>query len=113
MNKCVNNCGFYGNVLTNNYCSKCFKDLQTTEKTELTDTSKKEVTGKQKNVNKCWICNVKIGLTGIKCGGCEYVFCSKHRYPEKHECSFDYKSRHQLQLFKNNPIIIAEKITKI
>jgi len=24
---CVNNCGFYGNPITNDYCSKCYKDL--------------------------------------------------------------------------------------
>jgi len=26
--KCTNGCGFFGNPLTGNYCSKCFKDMQ-------------------------------------------------------------------------------------
>lgn len=113
MSKCINNCNFYGSELTNNYCSKCFEELQKTEKTSAAlSILKKEITDKQTNLKRCWKCNTKIGLTGFKCA-CDYVFCSKHRLPEEHECSFDYKSRDQSKISKNNPIIIAKKIEKI
>lgn len=33
----------------------------------------------------------QVGYTGIACR-CDYVFCSLHRYPEQHDCTFDFKT---------------------
>ncbi|CAN0211067.1 unnamed protein product, partial [Hapterophycus canaliculatus] len=33
----------------------------------------------------------QVGYTGIACR-CNYVFCSLHRYPEQHDCTFDFKT---------------------
>ncbi|RZC73186.1 hypothetical protein C5167_048667 [Papaver somniferum] len=59
--------------------------------------------------NRCFSCNKKVGLTGITCK-CGSVFCSLHRYPEKHSCDFDYKSVGRETLAKLNPQVKADKI---
>merc|ERR1719427_571510 len=33
----------------------------------------------------------KVGMTGFTCR-CGGLFCSIHRYSDKHECGFDYKA---------------------
>ena len=63
----------------------------------------------QKNTNRCMSCNKKIGLLGFQCK-CEYYFCSEHRYSDRHECAFDYKSHGKELLIKANPNIVAKKI---
>ena len=45
--------------------------------------------GKKKK-NRCGVCKKKVGLTGFTCR-CSGLFCSIHRYSDKHECKFDYK----------------------
>lgn len=66
----------------------------------------------QKNTSRCFSCNKRVGLTGFKCR-CGYVFCGTHRYAEKHDCSFDYKSAGRQTLAKNNPLVAAAKIEKL
>lgn len=66
----------------------------------------------QVNTSRCWTCNRKIGLLGFQCK-CEYFFCSEHRYSDKHECAFDYKSVGRKQLEKQNPTIAPSKIESI
>ncbi|KAI3952864.1 hypothetical protein MKW92_050170 [Papaver armeniacum] len=61
--------------------------------------------------NRCFSCNKKVGLTGITCK-CGSVFCSLHRYPEKHSCDFDYKSVGRESLAKLNPQVKADKIER-
>ncbi|KAK9837561.1 hypothetical protein WJX74_000239 [Apatococcus lobatus] len=65
----------------------------------------------QKNPGRCFVCNKKIGLTGFKCR-CEYMFCAAHRYPEKHECSFDFKTLERQRLARNNPLVQADKVER-
>jgi hypothetical protein len=45
-----------------------------------------------------------------RCGG---LFCSLHRYSDKHECSFDYKELGAEQIRKSNPVVVASKVQKI
>ena len=45
--------------------------------------------GKKKK-NRCASCKKKLGLTGFTCR-CGELFCSIHRYSDKHQCGFDYK----------------------
>jgi predicted nucleic acid binding AN1-type Zn finger protein len=40
---------------------------------------------------KCNLCEKKVGLLGFECR-CKKIFCSIHRTPEQHNCSFDYKT---------------------
>ncbi|KAI3966807.1 hypothetical protein MKW92_053657 [Papaver armeniacum] len=61
--------------------------------------------------NRCFSCNKKLGLTAVKCK-CGAVFCSAHRYPEKHSCEFDYKGVGRELLAKLNPQVKADKIDR-
>jgi len=65
-----------------------------------------------KKKNRCKICNRKVGMLGFECR-CEDLFCSKHRYPDEHNCCYDYKTNERKRLLEENPKIVAEKIRKI
>ena len=60
---------------------------------------------------KCPIegCHVKIRLVDFACK-CEKVFCVKHRLPEVHACTFDYKASAKEVLLKymSTPIVAAK-----
>ncbi|XP_044484148.1 zinc finger A20 and AN1 domain-containing stress-associated protein 6-like [Mangifera indica] len=62
--------------------------------------------------NRCNFCRKRVGLTGFKCR-CGQTFCSMHRYSDKHNCVFDYKSAGQDAIAKANPVVKADKIEKI
>jgi hypothetical protein len=61
---------------------------------------------------RCGMCRKRVGLTGFNCR-CGNVFCSLHRYTDKHKCSFDYRSAGQESIAKANPVVKADKIDKI
>ncbi|XP_052812939.1 AN1-type zinc finger protein 6-like isoform X1 [Mya arenaria] len=71
------------------------------------DTSKDK-----KKRSRCHTCKKKVGLTGFECR-CGGLFCSLHRYSDKHDCTFNYREMAQEQIRKNNPVIVGEKIQKI
>lgn len=79
---------------------------------ESTLNSSPESTDGKKVKRRCVECKKKVGLTGFTCR-CGGLFCSLHRYSDKHECSFDYKSPGAEQIRKSNPAVVAEKIKKI
>lgn len=62
--------------------------------------------------NRCSTCKKKVGLTGFPCR-CGGLFCSTHRYSDKHECNFNYKEMAQEHIRKHNPVVVASKIQKI
>ena len=62
--------------------------------------------------NRCGTCRKRVGLTGFKCR-CGITFCGTHRYPEKHECGFDFKSVGREEIAKANPLIKADKLRRI
>lgn len=60
-----------------------------------------------------WIsCRKKLKLTDITCK-CKFTFCAFHRYPEEHQCPFDYRETAKQQLMKDNPDITPIKFEKI
>jgi len=67
---------------------------------------------KQKNPNRCFECNKRVGYTGFSCR-CGYTFCGSHRHAEAHKCTFDYKAQGREQLATNNPLVVASKVNKI
>ncbi|KAI8372647.1 hypothetical protein EDC96DRAFT_500071 [Choanephora cucurbitarum] len=122
---CTAGCGFYGNKIYNNMCSKCFKEHDernknntpkeepVTPRTEyiqpiketIIEPEEKDEKPTQKNKGRCFSCRSKIPLAKQltnKCR-CDYVFCDTHRYPDKHDCTFDHAQNDKNILAKNNP----------
>merc|ERR1711976_224220 len=64
--------------------------------------------GKKKK-NRCLSCKKKVGLTGFTCR-CGGLYCSIHRYSDKHECTFDYKELGAEEIRKSNPVVVASKV---
>ncbi|CAM0876756.1 unnamed protein product [Alopecurus aequalis] len=139
---CINNCGFFGNRMTENMCSKCYRDT-VKAKTVATVVEKKaaapiplvaetkddEASFSVKDLkqaveeeapapapkppsNRCLSCRKKVGLTGFKCR-CGDTFCSMHRYADAHKCTFDYKKAGREQIAKLNPVVKADKLARI
>jgi hypothetical protein len=62
--------------------------------------------------NRCTSCRKRVGLTGFKCR-CGDLFCATHRYSDKHNCQFDYRTAARDAISKANPVVKAEKLDKI
>lgn len=74
-------------------------------------TSKKKIASKSEKPKKkrCMVCNKKLGLLGFDCK-CGHLFCSKHRMPEDHECTIDYKETGKKILKRDNIKVVKDKI---
>ncbi|CAN0877871.1 Zinc finger A20 and AN1 domain-containing stress-associated protein 5, partial [Linum grandiflorum] len=66
----------------------------------------------QKEVNRCCGCRRKVGLTGFRCR-CGELFCSEHRYSDRHDCSYDYKTAGREAIARENPVVKAAKIVRV
>ncbi|OMO63156.1 Zinc finger, AN1-type [Corchorus capsularis] len=62
--------------------------------------------------NRCTTCSKRVGLTGFSCK-CGNLFCAAHRYSDKHDCPFDYRTAARDAIAKANPVVRAEKLDKI
>ncbi|XP_057480965.1 zinc finger A20 and AN1 domain-containing stress-associated protein 5-like [Actinidia eriantha] len=67
---------------------------------------------KRREVNRCSGCRRKVGLTGFRCR-CGELFCSEHRYSDRHDCSFDYKAAGREAIARENPVVRPAKILKV
>ncbi len=61
---------------------------------------------------KCALCQKKVGILGVLCR-CNLVFCNRHRLPESHKCSFDFKTAGKNQLSKDLVKLQNNKIVTI
>jgi len=59
----------------------------------------------------CQACKRKTHLK-ITCK-CNLVVCFDCRYPELHNCTFDYTNEAKKLLEKNNPVIISKKLENV
>lgn len=65
----------------------------------------------QKDRRRCLECNKFLGFTGIKCK-CGFVFCGSHRYPENHDCDFDFDGFARKKFLQNRTeAAVADKIS--
>lgn len=66
-----------------------------------------------KKVTRCTVCSKKTGLaTTYECR-CLKIFCTVHRYPEAHSCTYDYKGEGRKEIKESNPVVVAAKLRKI
>ncbi|KAK9673676.1 hypothetical protein RND81_12G182800 [Saponaria officinalis] len=63
-------------------------------------------------VNRCSGCRKRVGLTGFRCR-CGDLFCADHRYSDRHDCPYDYKSEGRAAIARENPVVKAAKIQKV
>lgn len=61
---------------------------------------------------RCTQCNVKISLVSLSCR-CNLNFCAKHRAPEEHNCTYDWKAATRKELELKNPKVVASKVANI
>lgn len=66
----------------------------------------------KKGPSRCTTCQKRVGLTGFSCK-CGNLFCAAHRYSDKHNCLFDYRTAAQDAIARANPVVKAEKLDKI
>ena len=62
---------------------------------------------------RCFVCNKKLKLVQQFTCKCNHYYCSEHKFPENHECTFDYKESGKKRLVRENPVVINEKLLKI
>lgn len=93
------------------------RSLQTDEEDSSTQTDRNKnnqttPSEAKRVVNRCSGCRRKVGLTGFRCR-CGELFCSEHRYSDRHDCSFDYKTVGREAIARENPVVKAAKIVKV
>lgn len=76
------------------------------------DQLKESLQPAKREVNRCSGCRRKVGLTGFRCR-CGELFCGEHRYSDRHDCNYDYKSAGREAIARENPVVKAAKIIKV
>jgi predicted nucleic acid binding AN1-type Zn finger protein len=66
----------------------------------------------KKVVRRCPECRAKLLLTDITCK-CGVTHCSKHRVPELHNCTFDFKAAGTQFLSTSLVKLVGTKMEKI
>lgn len=67
---------------------------------------------KPEGPKRCIRCKKRVGLTGFNCK-CGNLYCAVHRYSDKHDCPYDYRTAGRDAIAKANPVVKAEKLEKI
>ena len=61
---------------------------------------------------RCNVCKKRLLLTSTACR-CGLKFCEMHRYPEEHECTYDYKAEGRKALEKQLVSVGAKKFQQM
>ena len=111
---------FFGNQ--DGLCSKCLKESNppSTPRIEISMAStpflavveETKVEPHPQNPDKCSFCSKKLGPLNFLCK-CSHYFCTKHRHPEEHQCTFDHRSAGIRKLSEENPLVQAPKFNKL
>lgn len=90
------------------------KAIVSRKPTSVANVAENAPTMKSSSTNpRCAQCNKKLGIIMVMKCHCEQIFCAKHRYAEAHNCSYDFKKEGQKSIAKENPLVVASKVTKI
>ena len=55
-------------------------------------------------------CRAKLGLLGFDCK-CTGKYCGKHRYPDQHECAYNYRAEASATLKKQLVECVGDKLS--
>ncbi|VAI73915.1 unnamed protein product [Triticum turgidum subsp. durum] len=130
---CANSCGFPGNPATKNLCQNCFLASSSSSPSSSAASPPSpssspaaapvymavdrpaagpaDPKASKSSVNRCHNCRKRVGLTGFRCR-CGEMFCGAHRYSDRHDCSYDYKSAARDAIARENPVVRAAKIVR-
>lgn len=61
---------------------------------------------------RCRQCKKKTGLISFSCK-CGHEFCSEHRFPDTHSCTFDHKVEDIKRLAMDNRRVVTLKVGSI
>jgi predicted nucleic acid binding AN1-type Zn finger protein len=62
-----------------------------------------------KKSNRCNCCTKKLDLTASVCR-CGFKFCTMHRLPEDHQCTYDYASTGKIALSTMMVAVVGNKL---
>lgn len=79
---------------------------------ESKETERADAVVVKKEVNRCSGCRKRVGLTGFRCR-CGDLFCAEHRYSDRHDCNYDYKTAGREAIARDNPVVKAAKLVRI
>lgn len=98
------------------FSSKSNSSLNKTPRKSLSRSKNIKTPGKPIAVTKrlcCAQCSKKLGPAQSFVCKCKLMFCGTHRYSDRHQCTFDYKTPGKEMLEKNNPLIKKDKCIKL
>mmetsp|Transcript_7260 Transcript_7260/g.10727 ORF Transcript_7260/g.10727 Transcript_7260/m.10727 type:complete len:119 (-) Transcript_7260:1118-1474(-) len=112
---CRNCKSFYGS--TEGLCSQCFKEEKVKKESEeavstLVSSANELSEETKQDKDRCGACKRKLGPMSFACR-CGVFYCSRHRLPEQHNCTFDHRTHAQRKLSEENPQIIADKFNRL
>ena len=124
--RCIKQCGLFGSDKYAGMCSQCFSKQQATAAVKksskqrwlavrrqlhavyLFSLGKQE---EQANKGRCFVCAKRLPVP-IECR-CRRTFCSAHRFPLDHQCSYDAQSEHKRKLRRQLIHVQTSKMDRI
>eukprot|EP00792_Barthelona_sp_PAP020_P007674 TRINITY_DN3158_c0_g7_i1.p1 TRINITY_DN3158_c0_g7~~TRINITY_DN3158_c0_g7_i1.p1 ORF type:complete len:133 (+),score=38.69 TRINITY_DN3158_c0_g7_i1:51-449(+) len=111
---------FYGSPQTNGYCSVCYKEMiamnpdffTVSNIKENNEVENKKIVDNPIDLSHCAVCGKKVGYFGFKCH-CGRAFCSVHRYPDEHSCTYDFQADNEKKLADQNIRVATNRLNKL
>ncbi|MFS7972759.1 putative transcription regulator A20-like family [Helianthus anomalus] len=90
-------------------CQSCFNASSTTSSERRSGSARSTSTFRDESVDLVVDRTVVSVLPdlGARCGD---LFCGEHRYSDRHDCTYDYKTAGREAIARENPVVKAAKI---